>query len=62
MLPQRTFPGQGEVREAGKAAPEGDTSAAGHMGEQAPMETDDGAVLDSAHSGNGSGDPCRPGV
>lgn len=24
------------------AAPEGDTSAAGHMGEHIPMETDDG--------------------
>ena len=42
VLSQRTFPGQGVVQEADKAAPEGDTSAAGHMGEQAPMEADDG--------------------
>ena len=42
MLSQRTFPSQGDIREAVKAAPEGDTSAVGHMGEQAPMETDDG--------------------
>ena len=42
VLSQRTFPGQGEVQEAVKAAPEGDTSAAEHMGEQAPMETNNG--------------------
>lgn len=42
VLSQRTFPGQGEVQEAVMAAPEGDTSAAGHMGEQTTMENDDG--------------------
>ena len=42
VLSQRTFPGQGEILEAVKAATEGNTSAAGHMGEQAPMETEDG--------------------
>ena len=36
------LPRPGEVQEAVKAAPEGDTSATRHMGEQAPMETDDG--------------------
>ena len=41
VLSQRTFPGQGEVQEAVRVAPEGDTSAAGHMGEQIPMETGD---------------------
>lgn len=45
VLSQRTFPGQGEVQEAVKVAPEGETSAAGHMGEQIPMETDDGGHI-----------------
>jgi len=35
----RRIPGQGEMQEAVRAAPEGETSAAGHMGEQTPMET-----------------------
>ena len=38
----RRIPGQGEAQEAVKAAPEGETSAAGHMGEQTPMDTDGG--------------------
>ena len=42
VLSQRTFPGQGEVQEAVRVAPEGETSAAGHMGEKIPMETGDG--------------------
>ena len=42
VMSQRTFPGQGEVQEALRAAPEDDSSAAGHMGEKAPMETGDG--------------------
>ena len=42
VLPRRTLLGQGEVREAVKAAPEGDTSAAKNMGEPTPMETGDG--------------------
>ena len=33
VLCRRTFPGQVEVQEVVKAAPEGDTSAARHMGE-----------------------------
>ena len=37
VLSRRTFPGQGEVQEA----PEGETSAVGHQGEQIPMETRD---------------------
>ena len=41
VLSQRTLPGQGEVREAAKTAPKGDTSAAGNMGEPTPMETED---------------------
>ena len=48
VLSQRTFPGQGEVQEAVMVAPEGKTSAAGHMGEQTPMETDDGGMFCSA--------------
>jgi len=42
VLSRRTFPGQGEVQEAVKAVPEGDSLAGGHMGELAPMETGDG--------------------
>ena len=42
VLSRRTLPGQGEVRGAVKAAPEGDTSAAENMGELTPMETGDG--------------------
>ena len=42
VLSRRTFPGQGEVQEAVRVAPEGETSVAGHMGEQIPMETGDG--------------------
>ena len=42
VLSPRTFLGQREVQEAVMAAPERDTSATGHMGEQTPMETDDG--------------------
>ena len=42
VLSRRTLPGQGEVREAVMAAPEGDTSAAENMGEPTPMEAGDG--------------------
>ena len=42
VLSQRTFPGQGEVQEAVRVAPEDETSAAGHIAEQIPMETGDG--------------------
>ena len=42
VLSRRTLPGQGEVQEAVQVAPQGDASAAGHMGEQIPMETGDG--------------------
>ena len=35
-------PGQGGARETVKAALEGQTSAAGHMGEQTPMDADGG--------------------
>ena len=45
MLSQRTLPAQGEAQEAVTVAPEDDTSAAGHMGEQIPMETGDGGHL-----------------
>ena len=41
VLSRRT-PGQGETQEAIRTVPEGETSAAGHMGEQIPMETGDG--------------------
>ena len=42
VLCRRIFLGQGEAQEAVRVAPEGETSAAGHMGEQIPMETGDG--------------------
>ena len=45
MLFRRTFPGQGEVQEVVKVAPEDDSLAAGHMGEKAPMETGDGGHI-----------------
>ena len=41
VLSQRTFPGQGEVQEAARVAPEGEASVAGHQGEPIPMETGD---------------------
>ena len=47
VLSQRT-PGQGETQEAVKAAPEGETLAVGHMGEQIPMDTDDGGVISNS--------------
>ena len=44
VLSRRT-PGQGETQEAVRAAPECETSTAGHMGEQIPMETGDGGHI-----------------
>jgi hypothetical protein len=41
----RRIPGQGETQEAVSAAPEGETSAAGHIGEQIPMETGNGGQV-----------------
>ena len=41
----RRIPGQGEAQEAIRAAPEGETSATGYMGEQIPMETGDGGHI-----------------
>ena len=45
VVSRRTFPGQGEVQEAVRVAPEGDPSAAGHLAEKAPMETADGGHI-----------------
>ena len=42
VLSRTIFPGQGEVQEAVRVAPEGETSVAEHLGEQVPMETGDG--------------------
>ena len=42
---RRTFTGEGEAREAIKAAPEGETSAAGNLGERIPLETGDGGHI-----------------
>ena len=39
VVSQRTFSGQGEVPEAVGVAPKDDSSAAGLMGEEAPMGT-----------------------
>ena len=41
----RRIPGQGETQEAIRVVPEGETSAAGHMGEKIPMDTDDGGLI-----------------
>ena len=38
----RRIPDQGDTQVAVRAAPEGETSVAGHMGEQILMETSDG--------------------
>ena len=45
VLSRRTFPGQGEVQEAVRVVPEGDTSAVGHMREKIPPETGDGGHI-----------------
>ena len=45
MLSRRTLLAQGEAQEAVMVASEDDTSAAGHMGEQIPMETGDGGHI-----------------
>ena len=45
VLSRRTSPGQGEKQEVVGMAPEGDTSGAGHVGEQIPMETGDGGHI-----------------
>ena len=42
VVSQRTFPNRGEVPEIVGVAPKDDSSAAGHMGEKAPMGTGDG--------------------
>ena len=39
---RRTFMGQGEMQRAIRMAPEGETSAAGHLGEQGPLEASNG--------------------
>ena len=41
----RRIPGPGEIQEAVKEASEGEASAARHMGEQTPMDTDDGGHI-----------------
>ena len=43
-------PGQGEAQETVEAAPEGQTSATGHMGEQTPMDAEGGGRLNLAPS------------
>ena len=50
VLSRRTSPGQGEMQEAARVAPEDDSSAAGHMGEETPIGTGDGAIYNSAPS------------
>ena len=42
VVSQKTFPDQGEVPEIIGAAPQDDSSVAGHMGEKSLMRTDDG--------------------
>ena len=38
VLSRRTAPSRGGAQDAVQEAPQGETSAAGHMGEQSPME------------------------
>ena len=45
VVSQRTFLDQGEIPEIVKVAPQDDSSAAGHMGEQIPMWTNDGGQV-----------------
>ena len=45
VLSRRTSPGQEEIQEAIRVALEDDTLAAGHMGEQIPLETGDGGHI-----------------
>ena len=45
VVSPRTFPGQGEVPEAVGVEPKDDSSAAGHMGEKAPMGTGAGGQV-----------------
>ena len=45
VLSRRTLLAQGEAREAVMVAPEDNTSAAEHMGEQIPMEAGDGGHI-----------------
>ena len=39
---RRTLTGQGETQRAVRMAPEGETSAAGHLRDQVPLEAGDG--------------------
>ena len=56
------IPGQGEMQEAIKAAPEDETLAAGHMGNRSPWGLMMGARFDSAPTEYGSGDPQGSGI
>ena len=42
VVSQRAFPNKGEAPEIVRAVSKGDSMAAGHMGEETPMETDGG--------------------
>ena len=42
VVSQRAFPNKGEALEIVRAASKGDSTAAGHMGEETPMGTDGG--------------------
>ena len=42
VLSRRTAPSRGGAQDVVQEAPQGETSAVGHMGEQIPMETGDG--------------------
>ena len=55
----RRIPDPGEMHEAVRAAPEGETSSAGHMGEQIPMETGDGGHVQFGPSQIRSRRPIR---
>ena len=45
VVSQRTFPDWGEISEIVRVAPQDDSSAAGHMGEKAPMGTGGGGQV-----------------
>ena len=50
VVSQKTFPDRGEVPDTVGVAPQGDSSAAGHMGEKAPMGLVTGPKFHSALS------------
>ena len=59
VLSQRTFPGQGEIQEAVRVAPEDETSAARHKGGKFPWKLAMGTLPSAAPSTIPSKKPVR---